>query len=1289
MNMQLGIDLGAATVKLALLTDGTPTAVWLAPHHGKVLDTLQAGLLALSLPKEACICVTGRHKSMLLTICPDLEQAEEIPAITEGVRHLVPKARCILEIGSQSARFITDLDKRAPQFSVNENCAGGTGSFFEDQMTRLGLDLNQYSELVAQARSVPNLSGRCAVFAKTDLIHRQQEGVPKQDILLGLCYAMVRNYKAVIVKNLPVQKPVVFCGGVTCNTGVIRAIREIFALAPEELILPEHARYVSAIGAAVLSTASMPMEKLTMAFNGCAKSTHSEIALPQLILAKGTKLEEPKISGAIPPEGCYLGIDVGSTSTDLVLMCEDQTLVDFQYLRTAGDPEQAVRSGLEKFREKYGAFCVRGVGITGSGRERLGRMMGADAIRDEITAQAKAAAFWVPEADTVFEIGGQDSKFISLENGNVTDFQMNKICAAGTGSFVEEQAARMGIPLHDFGPLALTAQAPCDLGERCTVFIETAIAQAEGQGASQADIAAGVCHAVVKNYLQKVVAGRHVGEHIVLQGGVDYNPGIVAAFQSVYGNQIQVSPVFPISGAFGAALLAKETVAGEKSKFLGFDFPGQEQSVSAASEEIRKNKAFYKKAGQLALRDYDAAEEPGKKTIGVPLTLIMFKFFPMVNAFFRNLGFRVILSEPSNVETVALSQQHAQGETCYPVKLIYGHMAQLAAKGVDYIFLPAVHTIRHPHSHAVHNYACPYMQTAAKLVFDTMELEKQGIQLISPVLDLDLGAQMMAVAMLDAGKTLGFSKARCLPGLLKGALAVRKYSEDVEALGREVLTSLKPEDKVLVLITRNYGISDPVLNMRIPELLLNRGCKVLTLGHLPGMALDISADYPGMYWPFGDHLLSGAKLIAHHPNLYAVYLTNHGCGPDTVISHMFREEMGDKPYLQIEVDEHVSPVGVVTRIEAFLNSLSHRPSAVLPENFDLLQVKKKTANLHPKPNPEKQLLLPRLGLYTPYLEAYFRTQGLCVEVMPPFNRKTLEVGRAEMYSKEYLPLPMLTGAAMTAIAQKGIPHNLQFLIPMGYGADADGQYARTIRTILDRRGYSNAEIVSPILEELPETAWNIDLLFRALLTGDVLYAAPPQYRAELAPDTIPSMEQLLELAKQVASYSTGRPELAAVGTPLCVTELEEGILETLESEGRRICRMPLSEWMLFLWKDNARDRRILKRLESQQLTISSALGKASPFASDMSELLQAADRVLPHFAGANGRYRCAKAIQLSAAAKGVLMLAPRYENTAIVLQLAKVSEYCTAPVFHMSLDGDWDEGGWSKLRSFLYYCALK
>ena len=1281
----IGLDCGNTTVKLVLLSP-TGELLWskIAAHRGSAIPAARR-LLGELLQWDSGVCgcpvvLTGSAGERLLEICPGLSNLGDIPAIHRGVILLAPEARSVIEIGSQSARFLTGLGSELPpQFAVNEHCAGGTGSFFEDQMSRLGLRIEDYSNLVAQAESIPRLSGRCAVFAKTDIIHRQQEGIPTPDILLGLCYAMVRNYKAVIVRSLPVERPVALCGGVAQNAGVVQAVKAVFGLEEEDLIIPDPFLHAAAVGAALAAqeAETCSMGELLASLCGQPAAAGRLVRRSPLSQPAGVSLTDPASSGVIPLEGCALGIDVGSTSTDLVLMDPDGGLIDFQYLRTAGDPEGAVRRGLEHLRERFGELPLLAVGVTGSGRERIGRLIGADAVRDEITAQARAAVHWVPDADTVFEIGGQDSKYISLQGGQVADFQMNKICAAGTGSFVEEQAARMGIPLEEFGPLALTAQAPVELGERCTVFIETAIQSALAQGASQAEVAAGLCQSIVRNYLHKVVGSKLVGRRIVLQGGVAYNPGIVAAFRQEFGDRLTVSPCFSISGAFGVALLALETAEGP-SRFHGFT--GQGEESPALSPEVQRNIAFYQRGPQLLLEGYDPAPVPRRKTVGVPFALMIHKFFPMANAFFRHLGYNVLLSPPTNEEIIRLSQQTAQAETCYPVKLIHGHMAWLAEQGVDYIFLPSIHTMKHETSRVEHNYGCVYMQTAPRLAARALRLEERGITLLNPVFDLDFGQEAMASAMLGLGKQLGIPKVRCLPALMSGAQAVRRHTAAVEKQGRDLLASLGPEDKVLVLITRNYGLSDPVLNMGIPRLLLERGYKVLTLSHLPAHDLDLSADHPNLYWPFGQHILSGAKLVAHHPNLYAVYLTNHGCGPDTTLSYLFRQEMGEKPYLHIEVDEHFSPVGVITRIEAFLQSLESRPVRPLPEGFRLTAVPSHPTAVVAAPDRTRgPLYVPDLPPFTPYLLDYFRhTRGVEARAMP-LGGHSLALGRAETSSKEYLPFPALLGGILDIALRETGP--FQGLLPATQGAEADGQYPWAAESVLRRRGLERVTLAAPVLERLPETASDPDLLLRAVLTGDVLLCAPPDRRTELAPAHIPAWEELEALARGIGALPSSGRALAAVGEPFTLFALHDGVLDTLEQERWQLLRAPLGEYLWFLWRDagSALDGSWAKRMAD----LGRLLGMQSIFSPDLEVLRGEANRLLPGFAGANGRYRIAKALELGCRSSGVLTLSPRYENTATVLDMTGALE--GFPHFHLAMDNDWDEGAWSRLNSFLYY----
>lgn len=1528
----VGIDIGASSVKVAAVdAAGVVVRVLRRAHQGSPLPCLRALLDELAngenepgarvapeaggraggegacenkpaaasaisatsrpLPLGSCggVAVTGSGAGMVRALAPGLRELEEVPALVKGVRALAPQAACVMQMGAQSGVFATGFASgAAPEFAMNESCAAGTGSFFEDQMQRLGLPLDSYSDLVTRAQSVPRLSGRCSVFAKTDIIHRQQEGVPVEDILQGLCHATVKAFKATIVRSLPVEKPLALAGGTLLNAGVVRAVREVFDLGEDELLADPQLVNAQAVGAALAAAeageADAQLVALRAALGGESAGQTDDLArLPRLPHADCTPNRGFALApspwnpagapaydgGAVPrsaavdalaagqPVPVALGVDVGSTSTNLVLVSTDGVLLDAQYLRTRGNPKQAVRDGLASLAQRVGSRAhVVAAGVTGSGRTMIGNLIGADAVRDEITAQARAAAAADPLVDTVFEIGGQDSKYIGLAAGQVADFQMNKVCAAGTGSFVEEQAARLGIALPDYGALALSAERPVDLGERCTVFVETAINAALAKGATKPEVAAGLCLSVVRNYLHKVVNNKPVGRRIVLQGGVAYNPAIVAAFRAYAGDNLTVSPYFAVSGAVGAALLAAEAqgvlsvqtgVTADKtfppSNFKGWDLSGASHAAHRVDpEEIAANRAFFHKVDEMYLEGYDPQRDPAKKTVGIPRALMLHKLFPMANAFFKQLGFNVVLTDASDEETVRLAQASAQGETCYPVKLVHGHMAQLLDAGVDYVFMPSVHTIRHLKSTVPHNYACTYMQSIPAIVAKELDYEGHGITLLNPQMNLDFGQGAMAEVMLEVGAQLGRTPQETARAMLAGGFAVTEFTRKTEELGDQLLASLKPGERVIVIITRNYGIVDPALNMGIPDLLLDRGQKVITVSHLHAHDLGISADYPGVVWPFGQHILSGAKLVRRDPRLFAVYLTNHGCGPDTMISHLFAEEMAGKPYLQIEMDEHYSKVGVETRVEAFLNAIEHYEAADLRGAPTSTRV----VNSACEPVRKGELAgLPSFGPYGPLAAQWLRDQGIPVRELVP-TPATLELGRKECTSKEYYSFASLLGVSLAAVGEGGdgeaaadgctavrsegptqaygegagavdgphAEHDVaaaavasaeggwrvgQLLLPSSQGGEADGQFDRVIRSVLDAKGHGDVRVVAPDVELLPCNVADLEGLFVHVLAGDVVWAAAPAARPALQ-ETFAKPHLTLEDVLTAASAAreswqdvpvAPRKTLALVGEwPLVVgDELTGGLFARLEGEGYRAMRAPFAEYLLFVWEDGCDEARhgkvvgglmpmlgetgaprvvglpdvpasqpesdrdqtltlsdvqalavgceaacahalggcdgshehaaaqpqlateplevsaaveadplfgaeqrtlpqdqwhaVLERLVGMMQQVADALGDMSAYAPDHSQLRQIATDALGQFAGANARYRYAKAVQAGQRADGVVAVASMYENADIMLRLK--SAPCQAPLLHLAFDGALDQSVEERLRSFLYY----
>ncbi|MDO5135693.1 MAG: acyl-CoA dehydratase activase [Eubacteriales bacterium] len=1222
---QLGMDLGSSALKVCLCQRGKILFLKKSIHHGgwkkearRLLKELAGRYPQMERVKAA---VSGSNASELAALLGKEYLVQDIPAITRG--SVEYQAGSLMEIGSQNARFITDIQKgKTPRFAVNEQCAGGTGSFFESQMARLGMTINDISQLVLKAESAPALSGRCAVFAKTDIIHKQQEGYQTPDILLGLCYAMVRNYKAVIVRKLPVYKPVLLCGGIAANLGVIRAMREVFALSQEELLIPQNHDFIQAIGTARLGEREIQVAQILRCLDDTLRVRREE---RKTCLGSRAwdecRCGDPGKTGRLSGKACFLGIDIGSTSTNVLLMEEGNVIVDYWYLRTLGDSMGAVQRAFAEIRKGYGDIRPSAVGITGSGRERIGRMLGCDVVVDEITCQAKGAAAGCPEADTIFEIGGQDSKFIAVERGEVRDFRMNKICSAGTGTLAEEQANALGISIGEFGELALDGENPTALSERCTVFIETAVKNALSRGETKENICAGICEAIVSNYLHKVAAEDRIGNHIVLQGGVAYNPGIVRAFQKRFQGRIRVNPLFPVSGAMGAAIMAMEAGV-SSSRFRGF-LPLQGRPADRDEElspETQRRIQAYKQAQAELFAGYEERINPEKETVGIPLVLVLHKFFPMARAYFSSLGYNVVCSGYTTPEILELAQRYAQGEVCFPVKLMYGHMMYLAEKKVDYIFMPSIHTMRHVNSGVEHNYGCMYMQSAARIVAENLELERMGIRLLDPVFDMDFGAPAMVKSMIELGVRLGHPAPKAMFVMTKAAKALMSYTKGQEKMGRELLASLGDCKKAVVLISRPYNLSDPRLHMGIAEMLMKRGMPVLTIENLPADDTDISQEYPNFYWPFSQHILTAAKQVRHHPNLYAVYLMNHGCGPDSVLSHAFRREMGDKPYLAVEIDEQTSAVGVVTRIEAFLRSVHGRPTCRLEKGFDL-----KAVTVKPYPVTTlreiagERVYFPALGKYTEAIARYLREtyslEGIPCDIT---DRETIRIGRSLTSSKEYITFTAMLGMAVGLARQaKEKGAHRYFLLSENQGAEADGVFARVIGSVLEEQGLDPyLTILSPMLER----AFGIAGYFSEVDRG---------------------------------FSSKGR--ILVVGEPLCVHAFGKPYMELIRRAGMEYELMPLSSYLDFLW---GRETEETKRCAGL------------------------ADKRVPVFDGGNGRFRCGFA-EAAEDARGVLLLSPLYENTGLILELAGIGG--KAPLLHLAIDGNVDEGSRNRLETFLYY----
>jgi predicted CoA-substrate-specific enzyme activase len=1328
----LGIDIGYSSLKLTLIDEegAVKTEKYLL-HRGRVKEKLQKMLQELVTdfdPVEIGYGAVIGSGGKLLAATQAMPVVNEVAAIVEGSLKAAGGTRSIAEIGGQSAKYITGFsaqDKSRIEIGMNSNCSAGTGSFLEEQMSRLNLKLEDYSRYAARAQSIPRIAGRCSVFAKTDIIHHQQEGVPVADILLGLAYAVVKNYKGAVMRRLPVQKPLLLIGGVAHNQGIITALKDVLGLAEGDLVIPDSFVNIGAWGAALIAQKENLKIDLARLWDGvtCLASNNAAvnraIALPKLsaygINDSWNKHRCQLLKNDNVKVNCYLGVDIGSTSTNLVLINEAQEVVASKYLRTLGDPVAAVAAGLRELNAEYGdQIQVIGAGTTGSGRYMIGELLGADVVKDEITAQAKAAVTIDPEVDTIFEIGGQDSKYISLKDGAVTDFQMNKVCAAGTGSFLEEQAKKFNIPIQELGKLALTSEQPLNLGERCTVFMETNIASGLANGARLEDICSGLCYAIVRNYLDRVVGPKPIGSKIFFQGGVAFNQGVVNAFRALTGKQLIVAPFFSITGAYGAALLTQAEMMGRATGFKGFDLK-KEGRLSAGPSQVSVKTTgesqFNIAVNRLIFRDYDGMIDPERKTIGIPRALFTFGMFPMFNAFFKSLGYNVLLSDPTNENTVRLGQEYSLDETCYPVKLIMGHAAELVAKKVDYIFFPDLYTVDHPGSHTRKNFGCPYMQLAFKMMNQAMDLENKGIELLAPTMAFNMGQEFMMQSFGKLGVKLGKNQEQIKAALQQGMKAFHEFESRMAEEGLQALRQLPKEAKGFVLISKVYGVADPVLNLGIPDRLMNMGYQVFPFYNLPEG--DIALEHPNMFWPFGQHILEPIQLVREHPNLYAVLLTHHGCGPDSALTHYFREAMGEKPYLHIEVDEHSSKVGVITRVEAFVNSLKQVATVKAAEVQSYLdRVQHQPVNLKTSPTqlePGATLYLPWLYPYSELLKTLFNSKGINAAVLPPTDAAAIELGRKFNATEEYLSLTAILGTVFQKLSQlKTEAGATAFWVPQYEGAEVDGQYHRLLRTKLDEAGFEQVDVIAPYIEDLlGQKKIGGETLFLCMAAGDLLMAAQPQARPrymrrmlELITNYELTLDNLMTLTttirQEYQAPSKRRVLVAGEFSVLLNPTLNNGVFAEMEEQGYQVVYAALSEALWMAWRDyldqnqfpdGEQLRQKLQKMEKGLRELAQCLGEASPFERDPEELVTLANQTVGFYAGANGRYRAAKVLGNLPGIDGVITVASLYENTGIALNVLQkgFTSGRKKPLLNLVFDGNRNENDRTKLQSFLYY----
>ncbi|MFP4213927.1 MAG: acyl-CoA dehydratase activase [Desulfohalobiaceae bacterium] len=990
MNFDVGVDIGSVSINCVAL-DENQEVVFESPykrHFGMIMEeteqALQEVLQQLGQENIRSVSFTGSQGQYLSQLLDAPFEVETIAQVL-GCTQVVPGVRSIISIGGQDAAlFQLDYDQEGnwylESFNMNSPCASGTGSFIDQQAERLsyamyGFEfamsqdklqqvLNDFISLGLKSTYPAPVACRCTVFTKSDMIHLQNKGETLSNIIAGLHHGTAANYMSTIVSNSNLQEPVAFIGGMASNELLVRAFREYFP----NLTVPERHSSLGAMGVALQAAYKGWRNYLDL---DLLHQAHEQKSFPRSnpLSLELTRFPEDNSLDARPgskrPKQAWLGVDVGSTSTKYALIDAQGNILDKSYVATQGKPIEVTQGLLQNLLQNMGSGVrLLGVGTTGSGRNVVGDFLDADLIIDEITAHARGAVNIDPEIDTIFEIGGQDSKYIALDSTYPVDFVMNKICAAGTGSFLHELANKMKINIvNQFQEVALQAQNPVHLTERCTVFMESDLVSYFQKGARRDDLLAGLCFAIVHNYLHRVVESRRIGNKIMFLGGPSLNKGIVAAFEKVLGKPIVVPKHREVMGAYGTALavlekfnqqevkpktrdldeLAEITVDfeekvcradknchnecklkiyrfGDRKSIWGGDCGRYEarhlegQSQENYFKEREKIFQDYLFQGENILELKQEASS-GAPVIGVPMALHSLEWAIFWAHIFSNLGYQVRLTPPTDQRMVSLGLKAMTAETCFPVKVFHGHVSYLLHKA-DYLFLPNPINIPTPVKEE-RGVFCPMVESSQYLVRAALDLPDQ--KLIRPNIFLREGPEDAVIRLQEALPEELRPKGRELDRAVHAAWQQQMdFRQALLQRGRQILQEHDPEQPLWVVSGRPYNLYDDRLNLKLGRHLAKLGIKALPQDFLH-YEQETLEDFPRMYWGLGSRILRVAKMIARNPNWYGVHLTNFSCGPDSFLEHFYAYVLRHKPALILELDEHSAVAGILTRIEAYNN----------------------------------------------------------------------------------------------------------------------------------------------------------------------------------------------------------------------------------------------------------------------------------------------------------------------------------------------------------------------------------
>ena len=1156
---KLGIDIGSTTVKVSIIEDGGKLLFADYKRHFANIQETLADLLREGEEKLGALTVepviTGSG-GLTLSKHLGIPFVQEVVAVATSLKDYAPQTDVAIELGGEDAKiiyFTGGIDQR-----MNGICAGGTGSFIDQMASLLQTDASGLNEYAKNYKAIYPIAARCGVFAKTDIQPLINEGATKEDLSASIFQAVVNQTISGLACGKPIRGNVAFLGGPLHFLSELRAafIRTL-NLGTDQIIAPDHSHLFAAIGAAMNSdpktTASLHdlIERLSHGIKMDFEVKRMEPLFTdeadyEKFRTRHASHDVKKGDLATYEGNCYLGIDAGSTTTKVALVGEDGSLLYRFYSNNNGSPLATAIRAMQEIHDQLPENAQIAYSCsTGYGEALLKSALMLDEGEVETISHYYAAAAFEPDVDCILDIGGQDMKCIKIKDGTVDSVQLNEACSSGCGSFIETFAKSLNYSVQDFAREALFAKNPTDLGTRCTVFMNSNVKQAQKEGASVADISAGLAYSVIKNALFKVIKitnASDLGKHVVVQGGTFYNDAVLRSFEKISGCEAVRPDIAGIMGAYGAALIARERYDTSKTtsmlpidKILNLTykttmarcqgctnhcvltinrFDGGRQFVTGnrcerglGGNKQKKDIPNLFDYKYHRMFDYEplTADLAPRGTVGIPRVLNMYENYPFWAVFFKELGYRTVLSPKSTRQIYELGIESIPSESeCYPAKLAHGHIEWLIRQGLTYIFYPCVPYERNETPEAGNHYNCPMVTSYAENIKNNVEsLTDHKVHFRNPFMAFT-NEEILTKRLVEE-----FTKDQSIPEKEIRAAAHKAWQEliasrqDMEKKGEEVIAWLKETGHHgIVLAGRPYHV-DPEINHGIPELITSYGFAVLTedsVSHLGRVDRPLIVTDQ---WMYHSRLYEAASYVKTQPNLDLIQLNSFGCGLDAVTTDQVNDILtrSGKIYTLLKIDE-VNNLGAARiRVRSLIAAIRvremrhyHKPivSSAYSRVYFTKEMKKNYTILCPQMSP----------IHFDLIEPAVRSCGYNLEVLQNSDRTAVDTGLKYVNNDACYPSLIVVGQIMDALlsGKYDLEHTAVIMSQTGGGCRASN-YIGFIRRALERAGMPQIPVISLNangMETNPGFKITLPLLTKAMqavVYGDlfmrVLYATRP------------------------------------------------------------------------------------------------------------------------------------------------------------------------------------------------------